>query len=206
MSQSFNPVTAIVLAGGFSRRMAVGNKLLQPLGKHSILRQTVLTLLQASCVQTLVVLGHDSENVRASLAGLNVDFIQNKQAEEGMAASLRAGVGALKPKHDFLICLADMPFVQPQTIRAIYEARKANSGLSIWRPTFLGQPGHPILWAHHYANDFLQLQGDTGGRKLLQNNRQALALVPVNDAGILQDIDTDADLHRFRHLQDAKRA
>ncbi|HLS52317.1 MAG TPA: NTP transferase domain-containing protein, partial [Burkholderiaceae bacterium] len=94
MSQSFNPVTAIVLAGGFSRRMAVGNKLLQPLGKHSILRQTVLTLLQASCAQTLVVLGHDSDNVRTSLAGLNVDFIQNKQAEEGMAASLRAGVGA----------------------------------------------------------------------------------------------------------------
>src|SRR5690625_555683 len=143
--------------------MAVGNKLLQPLGKHSILRQTVLTLLQASCVQTLVVLGHDSENVRASLAGLNVDFIQNKQAEEGMAASLRAGVGALKPKHDFLICLADMPFVQPQTIRAIYKARKANRGCQSCAQLFLASQGLPFYWLHNMPTDFYHWKAITVG-------------------------------------------
>ncbi|RMI19354.1 MAG: hypothetical protein D6681_03025, partial [Calditrichaeota bacterium] len=53
------PVTAIILAAGFSRRMKGTNKLLLPFRGKTVLETTVETVLEIPFREVVVVTGHD---------------------------------------------------------------------------------------------------------------------------------------------------
>jgi molybdenum cofactor cytidylyltransferase len=66
-------LTTIVLAAGLSRRMGEENKLLLPLGGATMLETTLSNILPSQSGETLVVLGHEMEEIIAALA-LNFKF------------------------------------------------------------------------------------------------------------------------------------
>jgi len=83
---------AIILAAGASRRLGRPKQLVR-LGGESLLRRTVRAAL--ACDPVLVVLGSQAEAMAADLAGLPVIQVLNRDWEEGMASSIRAGIRAL---------------------------------------------------------------------------------------------------------------
>jgi len=54
--------------------------------------------------------------------------------------------------------------------------------------------GHPVGIAGAFRADLERLQGDEGGRSLLQANAERIVKVPVGDPGVIRDIDTPGDL------------
>jgi CTP:molybdopterin cytidylyltransferase MocA len=61
-------LTSIVLAAGLSRRMGEENKLLLPFGGATILETTLLNIIESQMGETLVVVGHEAEDVVRTLA------------------------------------------------------------------------------------------------------------------------------------------
>ena len=112
-------------------------------------------------------------------------------AQEGLANSLVHALQHSSPDcSGWVIALADMPFVQPDTIVAIVQA--LNSGAGIVVPTFLGTRGNPVGFSREYLPQLLALRGDQGARSLLKTF--PVTEVAVIDAGVLKDIDVPADL------------
>jgi molybdenum cofactor cytidylyltransferase len=114
------------------------------------------------------------------------------QAASGMGASLAHGVAARRGAGGWLVALADMPSIGSATIAAI--ARGLEGGKNLVAPAYQGRRGHPVGFGKAYAAALSALGGDAGARELIAAHRDELTLIDCDDAGILRDIDTRADL------------
>src|SRR6266581_8144523 len=117
-----------------------------------------------------------------------------KNAGEGMGTSLAAGVRAAADAHGWLVALADMPFLRPQTIRVIAQA--LSDGAAIAAPAYRGERGHPVGFARRFFDELSALHGDHGARELLAQHPDWVTLYEVDDPGVLRDIDKPSDLAR----------
>jgi molybdenum cofactor cytidylyltransferase len=188
----------ILLAAGFSRRFGPSNKLLQPMANGGpIALASAENLMQA--IPTCVAVVRPENTTLAALlqqAGLTVFACKENEQEmaDSLSAAIRFSANFEAANHGFVIALADMPYIQPATISMV--ANRVNSNDSIIIPTFHGQRGHPVGFAARYRSELENLQGDEGARAIVKRYADAVCLLPCEDAGILADIDTQADLKR----------
>ncbi len=186
----------ILLAAGFSRRFGEENKLLQCLPDGRAMALASAQHLLKALPVSVAVLRPEDNALAALLTHAGLAVIHCEQDAQHMSDSLRTAVrysASLEAANDgFVIALADMPYIAPKTIGLV--AQHVQSGASIVVPTFEGQRGHPVGFSAKLRSDFAQIRGDEGARSIIKQHAQALVLLPTNDAGILIDIDTKADL------------
>lgn len=187
-------VGAVVLAAGRSRRMDPINKLLTPVEGTPMVARVVDALLESPARPVVVVTGHQAEDVGEALEGRAVRFAHNAEHEEGMGSSLRTGVEALEEEEPgvdgAVICLADMPRVRPHHVAALVRAFDPKRGRTICVPVHDRKRGHPVLFGARHFTELRQVTGDVGAREVLARHDDAVAEVPVDDPGVLVDVDT----------------
>jgi molybdenum cofactor cytidylyltransferase len=76
----------------------------------------------------------------------------------------------------------------------------ASERLGIVAPRYDGQRGNPVLFDSRYFDALTTVEGDRGGRDLLDS--ESVAWVEVSDPGIHRDVDTVADLRCLREGDD----
>lgn len=188
-------ISAIVLAAGLSTRMGV-QKLLQPIDGEPMLGRTLKALRRPSIDETVVVLGAEASRVREGIKFERERVIVNGSFEEGMSSSLRLGLKSVNPRTDAaIIALGDQPFVSPEVIDRVvggYLAKKP----PIVVPVYGGVRGNPVLFARSVFPDVLKVRGDFGAKSVVQAYGDRVLEVPVDDEGVLFDIDTPADYER----------
>lgn len=190
-------IAAIVLAAGGSRRFGRANKLLEPVGGRPLLVRALAAA--APCGSLIVVTGADRARVRrvvAAHAPTRTRIVHAPSWQSGLAASLTAGLAALRPIERWVVVLpGDLPGVTVGLVRRVIRARRP--GIDLVRVVHRGRPGHPLLVRRSVATA-LALAGDRG---LIQSlGRLAAARVREIEAGAgaTRDIDRVADLRRFR--------
>lgn len=188
-------VDAIVLAAGLSSRMR-GFKPLLPLGGQSVLAHVVDVLKQGGVREVVVVYGHEGERVDREAVRLGARPVRNPDYREGMFSSMRHGFAALAPDCDAAFLLpVDIPLVRAWTVRQLLASYNDNPA-PLLHPTFLGERGHPPLIARSLFSGIPEYAGEGGLRGYFENFEQqdpeSVREVAVPDAGILQDMDTDA--------------
>lgn len=199
LSAPANPVIAVILAAGLGTRMRGPNKLLEAFEGQPIVRHVALAALASRADRVAVVLGHEANRVREALQDLDVDFVDNPDYQEGMAASIRSAVASHGIQASALVfCLADMPRVSAEVINALIDAHHSQTQPLACQPVHEGRRGNPVLWASAAFPELLRLTGAEGARILLEKHRDHVKAVDVNCAGILLDIDTAADLAVLR--------
>lgn len=192
-------VAAVVLAAGQSQRMGPANKLLELLDGQPLVTRVVDTLLATAARPIVVVTGHEADRVRAALSGRDVQFCHNPDYADGMSTSLCAGIAVLGSEIDgALICLGDMPRVRPAHIEALLGAFDPADGRAVVVPMHKGRRGNPVLWAARLFPELRTLTGDVGARALLQRHAQVLCTVPMDDDGVLIDVDTAEALRALK--------
>jgi len=185
---------AILLAAGQGKRFDPSgrqHKLLQPLstGRSVIARSA--SQLKEAFPNSFAVVSENAVQIQQSLTELAMPFCICENAQDGMANSLVTALRQLPSDTDaVVIALADMPFVQGDTLLQIRASLMA--GAEIVVPTYQGQRGNPVGFAIKYLPQLLSLQGDRGARHLLQT--YPVTEIAVSDPGILRDIDVPADL------------
>ena len=185
-------IAAIVLAAGQSTRMGEQNKLLLPIGGTTLIARTVDTVLASQAAQTIVVLGHQAERVRAALAGREVTFVYNADFQQGMATSIHAGIGAVVPGTEgVMICLSDLPLVESAELDRLMAEFASHPHKSIAVPTYQGRRGNPVLFSLRHREEILNVRGPVGGCKsVVRKYPQEVLEVAMPSDGILRDVDT----------------
>ena len=192
-------VCAIVLAAGVSSRMGTLKQLLRLDGKP--LLDIALEHLRASQVdEILVVLGFAADAIQSEARLEGTRIVLNEAYRDGMGTSLAAGLAAAGPQVEAaLIVLADQPFLQPSTIdRLIAQYRGRRPQIAV--PVYNGFRGNPVLVDRSVFPELRQLSGDIGCRAIFGSHAQNILKVPVEDAGVLVDVDTMEDFERARQV------
>ena len=184
-------VSAILLAAGQSRRMGTVNKLLADVHGATMVARVADEVLASKVTGVYVVTGHEDDQVREALVGRALEYAHNAAYEEGLSTSLRRGIEALPRDVDgAVVCLGDMPRVSPTVIDRLIEAFEQAPGDVICVPTFRGKRGNPVLWARRYFAYMQDLRGDVGARHLIGEFSDCVHEVPMDDDGVLTDVDT----------------
>ncbi|BDV33307.1 nucleotidyltransferase family protein [Methylocystis iwaonis] len=190
-------VAAIILAAGRGARFGADeNKLLAPLDGQPLLRHVAETALASRACRVVVVTGHEQREVAAALAGLPVSYAHNMDFSSGLASSLRIGLAAADQVDGALILLGDMPDVSAPVLDALITAFEATPHCAAVVPVCHGERGNPVLLARGLFPQLAQLRGDEGARRLLRRVDGVVEL-SIDDARILADVDTPADLVRL---------
>ncbi|TNC16248.1 nucleotidyltransferase family protein [Methylobacterium terricola] len=193
------PVGTVLLAAGRGTRFGASPKLLTPLDGKPLVRHAAEAALAADLGPVIAVLGHAGEGVRTALAGLPLRLVENRDYAEGLSTSLRAGLGALpETVAASLVLLGDMPRIGPGLLVRLAEAfRGAEVAPSAVVPVRDGQRGNPVLLNRRLLGATIAaLTGDRGAGPLLARRSDVLEL-PVEDPGVLVDVDTPAALARL---------
>jgi molybdenum cofactor cytidylyltransferase len=184
-------ISGILLAAGSSRRFG-SNKLVVPLPDGTPLVLAVVRRLRLVVEAVIVVVHPQDRALPELLATENVQVVICQDADAGMGASLAAGVAASGYARGWLIVLADMPAIQISTLQRVAQA--LDNGALLAAPYHAGQRGHPVGFHSRIRDELLTLSGEAGARDILTRHAAALTRLDVDDAGILLDIDTPADL------------
>lgn len=184
-------ICGILLAAGASKRFG-SDKLMHPLAGQIPVAVTALANLRAAIPHVIAVVrpGVPILENRLSESGATVILCAN--ADDGMGASLATAVGASGDVAGWVIALADMPYIRPETIGKIAAALAA--GAAIVAPAYRGERGHPVGLSARFRAQLEALRGDEGARAVLKENAGLVKLIEVDDPGVRRDIDTPADL------------
>ena len=185
----------ILLAAGASTRFG-SNKLLHPLAGQTPIALPSLANLRSAVPHVIAVVRPGSPVLENGLSEAGATVILCANADDGMGASLATAVGASGDVTGWVIALADMPYVRPETIVKI--AASLAAGAAIVAPAFRGERGHPVGMSARFRAQLEALSGDEGARAVLVQNADLVKLIDVDDAGVCRDIDTPADLHRVQ--------
>jgi molybdenum cofactor cytidylyltransferase len=105
---------------------------------------------------------------------------------------------ALRSKSDgILIALGDQPFLKTTTINALIHAfQKGKGGIIV--PSFQRRQGHPVIFHRRYKKELLNLEGDVGGRPIMERHPQDVRVIRVKSIGVVKDVDTWQDYKKGR--------
>jgi molybdenum cofactor cytidylyltransferase len=185
-------LSAILLAAGESKRMGE-LKQLMPLGSSTVVEQAIDNLLNSAVDEVIVVLGYKAEEIIKTLAAKPVKIMVNPNYRQGMSTSIIAGlILADLQAQAIMLALGDQPSVDSQTInQLIDEFYNHDKGIAV--PTYQGRRGHPIIFAIKYKQELLELEGDIGGRQIIQCHPDDILEVAVDSESVITDIDTRDD-------------
>jgi molybdenum cofactor cytidylyltransferase len=188
-------ITAVILAAGLSSRMKNKNKLLTTWRRKPILRHVAEKALASSANEVIVITGNDAEKIQNTLANLPLRFVHNPLYKEGISTSLKTAINATKKEHDAIaVLLGDMPALTIQSLNSILKAFSKDKIIS---PTYKQKPGNPVVLPRSLFHEISLLKGDNGARKILAPHHDKIINLPLQDKGIIQDIDTENDLKKL---------
>ena len=181
------------MAAGESRRMGRLKPLLR-FGDKTALAVIVEALNAAGVFSIHVVVGHKADKVIAN-AGVDVDFVINKNYKDGQFSSLQCGIGSLSREcRAVIVCLVDQPHVHPTWIRHLIET-KSKKKAGIVRLRFGGKSGHPILFSSALFAEIVDMPSTATAKQLVKKHAHQTLFVEVESDGILYDADTPDDLN-----------
>ena len=191
-------IHAVLLAAGRSERMGRNNKLLLNVDDIPLVRKSAINILNSNVTSMTVVTGFDENKIVNALSGLNVNFVKNINFREGLSSSLKAGLANITPTPSaVIICLADMPKIQPEHINQLIENFDPLKGWEICIPTNNGKRGNPVLIGSRFFPYIFETSGDFGAKQVMKQHSDKIVEVEIGTSDIHFDIDTQDEYENF---------
>jgi molybdenum cofactor cytidylyltransferase len=146
--------------------------------------------------EVIAVIGHEAERIKdlIRIEDNRFRWVINKQYTSGQASSIKEGLRHVRSKHpNVMVFLGDLPFITDKTVRGVF-----HQGLDLLtncdetfaiQPVYQNKKGHPVFFGHVDYDLFAVLDGDWGG-KILMNKIAEVKALQVDDPGIVKDLDT----------------
>lgn len=182
-------VAAVLLAAGKSSRMGSCKPLLS-LGDGTVMERCLNTLHHGGVNEIIVVVSINGEDVARAARNHPVQIVVNPEEIGDMASSIRVGRDCTTPETSgIIVALCDYPLVVPGTVKALIDQHAMHPECII-TPTCKGHRGHPLLLPRSILEELTE--GKTL-RDVLKKDAARIREVPIDDTGILIDMDTPDD-------------
>jgi molybdenum cofactor cytidylyltransferase len=194
----YQPIAAVILAAGGSRRYGSPKQLLDWHGKPLVWHAAHKALM-SGMNPVVVVCGRDMVEIGKVLSDLPVELVENPNWQEGQGTSVKLGTQAVRSRCGGIIfMLADQPQTPILLLHALLDthARKLSP---IIGPMIDGQRANPVLFDQVTFKDLSTLSGEIGGRKLF--SKYGVDWIPWHDHTALLDVDTLEDYTRLQELK-----
>lgn len=187
----------IILTAGNSSRLGQPKQLLKYKG-NTLLRNTITQVKLVPNSIIVVVTGAYKQQIVEELAFAEVNVVDNPHWQDGMASSISAGLSKLRvlsPNIEtciFTVC--DQPYLSAEIFTrmlALHSECKKGIVASAYADTL----GVPMLFNRKYFDVLVNLTGQDGAKKLLQNYKEDVMSVPFKNGHI--DIDTIDDYKKL---------
>ena len=136
-------VTAVILAGGMSRRLG-RNKALEPFRGETLIHRVIRRMRQVA--SNIIIVANDDERVAELDLPEGVTSVIDEYPGKGSLGGIYTGLSAA-PTDWAVFCACDMPFPSPQLYRALLSNRDDNDAVV---PVVEGRP-EPIHAAYSRA-------------------------------------------------------
>ena len=204
----YQPTAGIILAAGSSSRYGKP-KQLEVWDGQPVLIHVILKALEARFHPVRVVLGYEVDKIEGLLNRLNstgkldIELVENPYWQQGQSSSIRAGLDHIPSNSGGAIfMLADQPLIPVEILKVIQDIRAFNRSWAVI-PRYQNFRVNPVLFGSELFSELRQLEGDVGGRKLLQEPlRFPVSWVPWDERGLKFDLDTIDDYHKLIDLDE----
>ncbi len=192
-------ISGLILAAGSSTRMGRPKQTVLLAGRP-MLEYPLLAFLSSKVGEIILVV-----QKRSILAGMKVPIkrvrvVVNPYHAQGLSASVKLGVREVSPRSSAVVIgLGDKPLVLGSTIDSLISAY-GRSGSMIVAPVYHKRRGNPIIFDRGVFPLIEETEGDEGAKSVMRKHEDEVFEVPVNDAGILIDVDTPEDLENAERM------
>ena len=188
-------IGAVVLAAGGSSRLGQAKQLLTFRGE-TLIRRVVRAAAQTGCDPIVVVAGEIGDGLRQELGGTRATVVENAEWQRGLGTSIRRGLREIGGPVDAVVLLTcDQALVDGNVIAQLIAAQE-KTGKPIIASSYANTLGVPALFERSYFEALLALPDDSGAKKLIQEQADAVASITFEDGAV--DIDTPEDFERLK--------
>ncbi len=169
-------------------------KQLLPVHDQTAVACCLATIRKAGISDITVVVSPEGRDVVEAIKRFGVTIATNDVPGSDMAESIRAGLKSIPGiPQGILIGLCDHPLVLSSTITAmIKEHRTCPDRIIV--PTCHGRKGHPTLFPRLILEE---INRSASLRDILNAHREKICFIPVEDEGVLLDMDTPEDYRKI---------
>jgi len=187
-------IAGVIIAAGSSSRLGQPKQLVVVAGE-TLLARTIRVACDSGAEPILVVLGANREEIQAGVDFTGTRVVVNRNWDEGMASSIRAGIGAVEREipevHGALLMVCDQPRVTAEHLSRMLNVFRQSGTTSI-TSLYGGNRGIPAIFPRQTFPDLLALTGDKGARGLLSEPDREVIEVALPGGDI--DVDQAEDL------------
>ena len=186
----------VILAAGRSRRMGRTKQLAMwtTVEGEKPLVAAAYDAVRPICDEMVVVLGHEADAIAAAL-GERPFHRADSDPDAPMFESIRAGLlmaQTIDPSATVVLQPGDHPDVSPSTLNALMDWSLQRPVKAVI-PQYGGCGGHPALIPPTVATLLREADCPAGLGEFWISHPELCHRVPVDDAGVVRDIDTPSD-------------
>jgi molybdenum cofactor cytidylyltransferase len=189
---------ALVLAAGKGTRAGAA-KLRLTIGGETFLHRSV-RILRTAGVDDIVCVVSQEEAAWAVGEISHAEILVNLSAAGDMLSSVRLGIEALCSCRGVLVLPVDHPCVAERTLTRLLEAGRQDEE-SVVKPVQGDQTGHPILLPRAMFRAVLASEEGDTLRGIIAASQLNVTYVPVDDPGVLRNINTRDDLSSLSSME-----
>lgn len=182
-------VAAVILASGYSRRMGENKLLLKYNNKYLI--EYVLDAVISCSFHEILLIGRD-ENILTLAKSRGIKTVFNSKAHLGQSESIKLGIENSDMVDGYMFFTGDQPFIDKYTIERLLEAFYKYKDRVIV-PKVKERRGSPVIFPISFRDELLNLQGDQGGKVIINNNLDKVKFIGLENEKAFLDIDTKED-------------
>jgi len=190
MSSNTPQHAVIILAAGASRRLGTP-KQLALLDNETLLNRTLRVASSTQPTQTLLLLGHNADEIYATVNYQPVERLDCSDWHTGMSASLRLGIQHVSPRcAGALVLLCDQPELSAAHLASMLNAWQQYPDRAV-ASAYANTVGVPALLPKHWFATILSVRGDQGARDRLRSDPN---VIRIDAPELTQDVDVAGDL------------
>ncbi len=194
-------ITGIIQGSGFSRRMEE-DKLLLEIEGIKVIERVIKACKESELDDTILIYRRDEVKVIGDK--YNIRTIFNENAYLGQSEGLKLGVREAEGASSYMFLVGDQPLLTSEIIdKLIQEYKETKSKILV--PYYDGSKGMPMIISSLFREELLKVEGDKGGRDIVQQNIDIVRKVHFQDGNVGIDIDTQEDLDKLRKIAFSKK-
>lgn len=187
----------IILAAGNSSRLGQPKQLLKFKGR-TLIRRAAETALETKAETIVVVLGANFEAIKKEIEDLDCAIVFNEKWNAGMSSSLKVGLERLLEIapgiSGAIVSLCDQPLIRKEHFDELIE-KFFQTNKPIVSAFYDEQFGVPALFSAEKFSGLMNLKGDRGARKILNDDSEKIEKIELREAAF--DVDTFEDFEKL---------